>query len=538
MARRSVRFVLAMVAASFLATSAYAEELRIGLQTEPSSMDPHFHNLGPNNAFMTNIFGRLIEMNYQQKLVPALAVSWKAINDTTWEFKLRKGVKFSDGTPFTADDVIFSFDRAMNYTGGNSSFRTYLSGKTFKKIDDYTVHAITKEPYPLMPVDLAQPVVVSSEVKGTGKPDVNGGLTVQDFNDGKAMVGTGPYKFVEWKKGDRIVLEPNPNYYGEKAQWSKVIFKPIPSAPTRVAALLAGDVDMIDNVPTTDVAQLKKNDKVVLSSGISNRIIYLHMDQFRDQSPFVTDKNGQPLKKNPLKDVRVRKALSKLINRDAIVSRVMEGLAIPAGQFLPEGFFGVSPKLKPEKYDPDGAKKLLKEAGYPNGFGLTIHGPNDRYVNDAKICEVVAQFLTRGGIPTKVMTMPKSVFFSRASGGGPNKEPEFSLILVGWGSGTGEASSPLKSLILTHDKSKGWGASNRGRFSAPDVDKIVEEALATVDDEKREKLLQKATELAIGKYQAIIPLHYQVNTWATRPGLKYRARTDERTIVMDVLKGK
>lgn len=538
MARRSVRFVLAMAAAGLLAAAAHAEELRIGLQTEPSSMDPHFHNLGPNNAFMTHVFGRLIEMDHKQKLVPALAVSWKAINDTTWEFKLRKGVKFTDGTSFTADDVVYSFDRAVNYTGGNSSFRTYLSGKTFKKIDDYTVHAITKEPYPLMPVDLAQPVVVSSEVKGTGKPDVNGGLTVQDFNDGTAMVGTGPYKFVEWKKGDRIVLVPNPAYFGEKAEWSKVIIKPIPSAPARVAALLAGDVDMIDNVPTTDVANLKKNSEVALSSGISNRIIYLHMDQFRDQSPFVTDKNGQPLKKNPLKDVRVRKALSKLINRDAIVSRVMEGLAIPAGQFLPEGFFGVSPKLKPEKYDVEGAKKLLKEAGYPNGFSLTIHGPNNRYVNDAKICEVIAQMLTRGGIPTKVVTMPASVFFSRASGGGPNKEPEFSLILVGWGSGTGEASSPLKSLTMTHDKAKGWGASNRGRFSSPDVDKIVEQALATIDDKKREKLLQEATELAIGKYQAIIPLHYQVNTWATKAGLKYRARTDEDTQVMDVLKEK
>jgi peptide/nickel transport system substrate-binding protein len=538
MARRLFRLILALAAAGMFVTAAWAEELRIGIQSEPSSMDPHFHNLGPNNAFMTNVFSGLIEMDYNQQLQPALAESWKPINDTTWEIKLRKDVKFSDGSPFTADDVIFSFERATQYVGGNSSFRTYLSGKTFKKIDDYTIHAITEKPYPLMPVDLAQPFIVSSKVKGTGKPDVNKGLTVQDFNDGKAMVGTGPYKFVEWKKGDRIVLEANPYSFSEKAMWSKVIVKPIASAPARVAALLAGDVDMIDNVPTSDVERLKKNDKVVLSSGISNRIIYLHMDQFRDQSPFVTDKSGHPLKKNPLRDARVRKALSKLINRDAIVSRVMEGLAIPAGQFLPTGFFGVSPKLKPEKFDPNGAKKLLKEAGYPNGFGLTIHGPNDRYVNDAKICEVIAQMFTRGGIPTKVVTMPGGVFFSRASSGGPNKEPEFSLFLVGWGSGTGEASSPLKSLIMTHDKTKGWGASNRGYFSAPDVDKVVEQALATVDDAKREKLLQEATEMAIGKYQAIIPLHYQVNTWATRSGLKYRARTDERTIVMDVLKGK
>lgn len=538
MLRHWGRVLLAVVAATLISTAAWAEELRIGIYSEPSSMDPHFHNLGPNNGFMTHVFGRLIEMNHKQKLVPNLAVSWKPVNDTTWEFKLRKGVKFSDGKAFNADDVIFSFDRAGNYTGGNSSFRTYLKGKTFKKIDDYTVHVMTKAPYPLMPVDLAQPPIVSSKVKGSGKPGVNGGLTVVDFNSGKTMIGTGPYKFVEWKKGDRIVLAPNPNFWGKKAEWSKVTLKPIPSAPARVAALLAGDVDMIDNVPTSDVAQLKKNPKVSLSSGISNRVIYLHMDQFRDNSPFVTDKKGNPLKKNPLKDVRVRKAISKLINRAAIVEKVMETLAIPAGQLLPKGFFGVSSSLQPEKYDPKGAKKLLAAAGYPNGFGLTIHGPNNRYINDAKICEVIAQMLTRGGIPTKVSTMPKNVYFKRASKGGKGGQPEFSFILVGWGSGTGEASSALKSLLTTHDKSKGFGASNRGRFSKPGVDKLVVQALATVDDAKRKVALAKATELAIGTHQGIIPLHYQVNTWATKPGLRYDPRTDERTIAIDAHKAK
>lgn len=538
MIRKMTRFSAALAVAAIVSTGAWAEEIRIGIYSEPSSMDPHFHNLGPNNAFMAQVFGRLVEMDHKQKLQPGLAVSWKTVNDKTWEFKLRKDVKFSDGSAFTADDVIFSFDRASNYTGGNSSFRTYLKGKTFKKVDDHTIHITTASPYPLMPVDMAQPHIISDSAKGSGKADVNKGLSTKDFNQGKAMVGTGPYKFVEWKKGDRIVLVPNPSYFGTKAKWSKVTIKPIPSAPARVAALLAGDVDMIDNVPTTDVERLKKNKKVRLSSGISNRVIYLHMDQYRDASPFVTDRDGKPMAKNPLKDVRVRKAISKLINRDAIVARVMEGLAIPAGQLLPEGFFGVSPTLKPEKFDPAGAKKLLAEAGYPNGFGLTIHGPNNRYINDAKIAEVIAQMLTRGGIPTKVVTMPKSVYFKRASKGGKDGAPEFSFILVGWGSGTGEASSALKSLLTTHDKSKGFGASNRGRFSKPDVDKLVVKALSTVDDPKRQGLLANATETAIGKYQGIIPLHYQVNTWATRPGLKYRARTDERTIAMDVLKDK
>jgi peptide/nickel transport system substrate-binding protein len=296
--------------------------------------------------------------------------------------------------------------------------------------------------------------------------------------------------------------------------------------------LLAGDVDFIDNVPTTDITHLKSESGVELSQGISNRVIYLHLDHDRDDSPFVKSKNGGAIK-NPLKDLRVRKAISKAIRRDAIVDRVMEGVAIKAGQLLPDGFFGVSPNLKPEAYDPAGAKKLLAEAGVPNGFQLTIHGPNDRYINDAKICEAVAQMLTRIGIKTTVETMPKSIYFNRASRGGPNKTPEFSFILVGWGAGTGEASSPLKSLLHTYDKSRGFGASNRGRYSNPELDRLVEDALATVDDAKRKNLLEKATEMAINDL-GIIPLHYQVNTWAARTGIKYNARTDEATVYSDV----
>ncbi|WP_223423823.1 ABC transporter substrate-binding protein [Tateyamaria pelophila] len=518
-----------VAAASILALGAgavAAEKLTIGLASEPTAMDPHFHNLGPNNAMTLHIFDRLVDQNEKQQLVPGLAVSWKPIDDLTWEFKLREGVKFHDGSDFTADDVVCTVERAPNVPNSPSSFGTYLKGKSVEKVDDYTVHFKTAEPYPLMANDISTIRIISDEV--------GCGAATEDFNSGVAAVGTGPFKFVSYTPGASIVMERNDAYWGEAPIWSEVEFRPISSGPSRVAALLAGDIDMIASVPTTDITTLAANDEIQLSQGVSNRVIYLHMDQFREDSPFITANDGSDIK-NPLMDVRVRKAISMAISRDAIVDRVMEGVALPAGQLLPEGFFGVSDNLEVVAYDPDGAKALLAEAGYPDGFQMTIHGPNDRYINDAKIAEAVAQMLTRVGIRTAVETMPRSVYFGRASRGAEGDLPEFSFILVGWGAGSGEASSPLKSLIHTFDTDKGFGSANRGRYSNAETDALIEEALRTVDDAKRQELLAAATESAIENV-AIIPTHFQVNTWAARKGLRYTPRTDEYTLAIGVTK--
>ena len=518
--------IAAVLAALALCTAATAQELRLGVAAEPTSMDPHFHNLTPNNSMLSHIFEYLVDQDERQRLQPGLAESWKAIDDTTWEFKLRRNVKFHDGTPFTADDVLFSFERAPNVEGSPSSFGIYAKGKTLTKVDDHTVHIKTAAPYPLMPNDVSQIFIIS-------KKHATGAKTT-DFNSGKAAVGTGPFRYVEYTPGNRIVMQRNESYWGTKPHWARVVFRGIKSDPSRVAALLAGDVDLIDEVPATDMERLKKDPKLTIAQTVSNRIIYLHLDHFRDDSPFVKAKDGGAIR-NPLRDRRVRTAVSKMIDRDAIVSRVMEGQAVKAGQLLPDGFFGVSKKLKPVAYDPAGAKKLLAEAGVPNGFRLTIHSPNDRYPNDAKIAEAVGQMLTRNGIDTQVVTMTQGVFFREASTGSPDKGPKFSFILVGWGSGTGEASSPLKSLLATFSREKGMGPSNRGRYSNPEVDKLINEALATVDDAKRQDLLARATEVAIEDV-GIIPLHYQVNTWAMRKGFSYKPRTDERTLAGDIAK--
>ena len=523
MVRFLSRFALGVVAAAALAAGAAAQDLTIGLGANVTSIDPHFHNLSPNSNIAAHIFDRLIHQDEQQRLQPGLATEWKALDDTTWEFKLRRGVKFHDGADFAADDVLSTLKRVPWVPNSPSSFRIYTQAiKSPEVPDPYTIRFKTEKPYPLLPVDLSTINIVSRkhEQSPTG-----------DFNGGSAAIGTGPFKFVEYVPGDRIVAARNDNYWGGKPHWQKVTLKLITNNAARVAAMLAGDVHIIEAVPSVDYAKLKTNGNVAIWQVTSNRVIYLHVDSFRDQTPMATDKQGALLPKNPLKDARVRKALSKAINRPAIVDRVMEELAIPAGGLLPEGFFGASAKLKPERFDPEGARKLLAEAGYPNGFGLTIHGPNDRYPNDEKILQAIGPMFSRIGIDTKVVTLPWATFAAQGS----NPTYAFSVMLVGWGSGTGEVSSPLRSLIAT--VGPGRGGSNRGRYGNPKVDQLIDEALATVDDAKREKLLQEASEAAIND-TALIPLHYQINVWATRKGLQYVPRADEYTLAQFVTPAK
>jgi peptide/nickel transport system substrate-binding protein len=508
--------VLAFVLA---ATPARAADLSIGLGADVTSIDPHFHNLTPNNNIGQHAFESLVAKDAAGKLKPALAESWRPVDEVTWEFRLRKGVKFHDGSDFTAADVVFSLDRVPNVPNSPSPFTTYTKQVTEKiVVDPYTIRLKSTAPYPQMPNDMSTVLIVSAKAAARA--------TSEDFNTGKATVGTGPFKFVRWLRGDRIELTRNDAYWGPKPAWDRVTFRIITSDPTRVAALLAGEVQAIENVPTPDLAKLRANKSLNVYRTVSVRLMYLHLDTARDKSPFVTDKAGQPLEKNPLRDLRVRRAMSKAINRQALVERVMEGAAVATGQLMPEGFFGHAPGIKLEAYDPDGAKKLLAEAGYPDGFGLTLHAPNNRYVNDEQVAQAIAQMLARIGIQTRVDAMPSAVFFSRGS------KLEFSFLLVGWGADTMEASSPLKALLATFDTAKGMGAANRGRYSNPKMDAVLEQALATVADARREKLLQQATELGVGDL-GIIPLYHQHNLWATRKGVSYEPRADERTLAYE-----
>ena len=520
---RLFRFA-AMALAVALVAPAHAQKARevsIGLQAAITSIDPHYHNLSPNNSLLLHVFEPLIKRDSNQKPVPALATSWRAVDDLTWEFKLRRNVRFHDGSPFTAEDVVFTLKRVPNVPNSPSSFATFTKPIVdVQVVDPHTIVFRTATPHVLLPSDLASVFIVS---KLHGEK-----AATEDYNSGKAAIGTGPYKFAEYVPNQRVVLKANYGYWGGEEPWDKVTFKILTNSAARVAALLSGDVQMIETVPTSDIARLSQDRKFSLADKVSNRVIYVHLNQSTEKAPpFVTAKDGKPLDRNPFRDPRVRKALSMAINRDAIADRIMEKKAVPAAQLLPDFFYGTSKKLKPPKYDPEAAKKLLAEAGYPNGFALTVHGPNNRYINDANVAQAIAQFYSRAGIDAKVETMPSSVYFTRAT------KLEFGYMLLGWGTESGEQGSSLRSLLATYDPSKGMGVTNRGRYSNPAFDKMLTEALVTMDEKKREGMIQQAAEMAMND-TALIPVHYEVSTWATAKGYKYNPRTDQYTLAMEL----
>ena len=508
--------IAAAAAAFALALPVAAADLKIAVAADVTSMDPHFFNLFPNNNIAEHLFDKLVQMDPDSKMIPGLATSWKTIDDKTWEFKLRKGVKFMDGTELTAEDVVFSIDRVPNVPNSPGPFSAYTKAIVGKEIiDPYTIRFKYAAPYPLAPNDLSTIYIVSKKVAT--------GASTEDFNSGKTAVGSGRYKLVKYTSGDRIDLVRNDNYWGDKSPWEKVTFKIIKNESARVAALLSGDVDAIEQPPTADLVRIKGDPKFTVTSKISHRVIYFNFDHLTRSSPFITDKAGKPMDRNPLLDVRVRRAISKAINRPAIADRVMEGQAIPSGQLVSEKLFGHVPGLQAETFDPEGAKKLLAEAGYPDGFNVTIHGPSGRYVNDEKIVQAVAQMLARIGITAKVETAPMGPYSGRAA------KQEYSFHMVGWGASTGEASSPLRSLLATFNRDKGLGAVNWGRYSNVKVDYLIEQALQQVNDENRSVMLQNATKLTMEDL-GIMPIHFQFTIWATAKNVAYTPRTDEYTL--------
>ncbi len=494
--------------------AAAAKVLNVGTGGAFTSLDPHYHNLTPNNVVSYHMFNGLMTIGPKYNPEPALALSWTAAGDHVWEFKLRPGVVWSDGSPFTADDVVFTFERVPQVVNSPSSFNQAIKPvERLEVVDPLTIRMHTKQPEPLLPF-LLMSVQMISRKHGTG-------MVTADYNSGKATIGTGPYVLDSVLLGDKIVFKRNDKFWGPKPYWDVVNYRLIANGASRTAALQAGDVDIIDQVSTRDVTLLQKDPKLTINAPAGQRLIYLYLDTEREPTPFIADTAGKPMAKNPLKDLKVRQALSLAINRNGIKAQIMDGFASPTGQLLPEGAVGYTPDLKPDPYDPTRAKALLAEAGYPQGFQITLAGPNDRYVNDKQIVEAIAQMWTRVGVKTTVDTKPASMFFAEGA------RDLYTADLTGWASDTGEASSSLIQICASVNPEKGRGAQPKpSHFARADIDAVIEESLATFDEAKRVALYIKATKMTMAE-QGFIPLHHQVNIWAMKKHYSLRPRQQE-----------
>ncbi|WBV42882.1 ABC transporter substrate-binding protein [Pseudoroseomonas cervicalis] len=512
---------LAPLALSALHGPVSAQVLNIGIGGAITSADPLFYNAGPNNALAMHVFEYLIGRDDKAQPYPQLAESWRAVEPTVWEFKLRPGVKWHDGRDFTAEDVAFSIARAPNVPNSPGGFGGFVRAITrVEVVDPLTIRLHTARPHPVLPIELSSVAIVakhSTENAGT-----------EDFNSGRAAIGTGPYRLRAFRPGDRAELARNETYWGGVEPWAQVHYRMIPNDGGRTAALLAGDVDVIDQVPSTDLPRLRRESRVTLAEIPGVRLIYLFPDYSREgEVPFVTDNAGKPLPQNPFRDLRVRQALSMAIQRDALSERVMEGTAQPTGQWLPEGTFGYNPDVRPPAFDANRARALLAEAGYPQGFRLTLHSPNDRYPNDSKVAQAIAQMWTRIGVQTQVDALPWASFSAR------NARQEFAIRLLGWGSVTGEASYTLVNVLSTVNRERRMGANNNGHYSNPALDALTERATGTIDDAERAALLREGVKMAMDDV-AIIPVFQLVNTWAMRRGLTLTPRMDERTVAAGI----
>ncbi|WP_240782682.1 ABC transporter substrate-binding protein [Roseococcus sp. SYP-B2431] len=490
--------------------------LSIGVAAPVTTMDPHFHDAAPNKGLASHIFDGLTDLDERSRVIPALAESWERVEDKRWRFRLRRGVRFHDGQDFTAEDVVASIARTGRVPNAIAPFTTYTrSIETVRVIDPHTVEIVTKVVEPLTPGNMAQVKILPRRIAESA--------TTEEFNRGTAAIGTGPFRLVSHAQSAVTELARHEGYWGEKPHWERVSYRPITGAGPRMAALLAGDVQLVDAVPSGDLERLRGERDVAISETVGLRLIYLWLDRrSAERTAAITGPNGEALARNPLDDRRVRQALSISINRQAIVDRILQGAAVPTGQFMPPGGVSHDPARPVIGFAPDRARALLAEAGYPNGLRLTLNGPTDRYLNGGQVMQAIGQMWQRVGIRTSVEPQPWNLFAGRLNQG------NYSVALGGVGNASGDSSLALRIVAASFAPDRGFGTLNYGRYSNPSLDALIERAVSEPDDTRREALLREAVGAAMDDV-ALIPLHIQKNIWATRRGLTYTARADEQT---------
>ena len=478
-----------------------AATLRVADLGDITSMDPHSFNETLQLSFTGSIYEGLVGRAKNMSLVPALATKWSKTSPTVWRFDLRRGVSFHDGTPFTADDVVFTFKRAA---GEGSDMKGFTSPiKEVRKVDDHTVDIETIAPFAILPDTLTSLYIMSKKWCEENKAErpVDKRKGIENTASFKSN-GTGPYRLKERQPSTRTVIVRNFNYWDKvEGNVDEVVFTPIGNDATRVAALLSGEVDVMEPVPLQDIDRIKSAGKFSVLQGPELRTIFLGMDQKRDELLFSSVKG-----KNPFKDRRVRQAFYQAIDVEAIKSRVMRNAATPTALMVGPGVRGFQPDMnKRLPYDVDAAKKLLAEAGYPNGFELGMNCPNDRYVNDGAICQAVAANLARIGIKVNLQTESKATYFPKIL------RRDTSFYLLGWTPSTTDAHDAMYNLMAT-PTDKGQGQFNLGWYSNPKFDELALKVQSETDDKKRNDTIREAFKIHqddVGH----IPLHQQALAW-------------------------
>ncbi len=494
----------ALAAASLVAQ---AQTIRIANQGDSLSMDPHSLNESLQLSVTGNVYEPLVGRNKDLSLAPALATSWKQTSPTVWRFELRKGVQFHDGTPFTADDVVFSFGRTQME---GSDMKSYTNDfKEVRKIDDHTVEIETKTPFPILPDVISLVYMMSKKWCETNQAlgPVDRRKGIENAASFRAN-GTGPFRLRERQPNVRSVFTRNGSYWGKiEGNVSEVVFTPIGNDATRVAALLSGEVDVMEPVPVQDIERVNGSANTRAITGPELRTIFLGMDQKRDELLYSNVKG-----KNPFKDKRVRQAFYQAIDIEGIKKTVMRGASNPSALLVGPGINGFQPDAKRLPYDVEAAKKLMAEAGYPNGFEVAMNCPNDRYVNDGRICQTVAANLSRINVKINLQAETKGTYFPKVL------RRDTSFYMLGWTPATYDSHNALNALMRCVDD-KGSGQFNLGAYCNPKVDELTLKIQAETDKVKRNAMIKEVFDLHAADV-GHIPLHQQALAWGVGKNVK------------------
>lgn len=522
----SIRKFLLAAGATFaiqaMIAPAHAVTLRYANQGDLKSLDPYTLNETTANAHLGHVYDGLTARGKDLKIEPALAEKWEILDGAKrWRFHLRKGVKFHNGEDFTADDVIFSGDR-VRAAGSNFQTRVPKDAK-FVKVDSHTVDVVLDSPNPILIAQWDTWYIMSkkwSEANNSAAP-TPAAATTPSYSSLNTN-GTGPFKIESHQPGVKTVFKVNKGWYGKKEHnLDEIIFTPIPNAATRVAALLSGEVDVIEPVPTQDIARVDASDKAKVMTGPELRTIFLGFDQIRDE---LLESNVKG--KNPFKDVRVRQAFNQAIDKETIKARVMRGLSTPSPLMIAPELFSHAGFSSP-KFDADASKKLLADAGYPNGFEVGMDCPNDRYVNDAQICQAVVGMLARIGVKVNLNAQPKAKYFAKVLKPGKYNT---SLFLLGWTPGSLDSHNVLNDIHGCRSEGSPRGEANLGGYCNKKVDELTDKILVEADTAKRNAMIKEAYEITTKEF-AYVPLHQQALAWGIAKNVTLTQRADNSVLL-------